>query len=64
VTYETDQKRLARTLVLEELFDILTFLSGMRISQRILMNLAIIIATIGTSYLIGLAARSLWGVAV
>lgn len=43
---------------------VLAFLSGMKITHRISMNLAIIAVAVGISYLIGLAARSIWGVTI
>jgi len=43
---------------------ILAFLSGMDVKRRILMNLAVIAAAVTISYLIGLAAKSVWGIDV
>jgi VIT1/CCC1 family predicted Fe2+/Mn2+ transporter len=43
---------------------ILAFLSGMDIRRRILLNLAVVAAAVGVTYLIGMAARSLWGISV
>jgi VIT1/CCC1 family predicted Fe2+/Mn2+ transporter len=43
---------------------VLAFLSGMNITRRILINLAIITAAVAITYAIGLAARNLWGVSV
>lgn len=43
---------------------ILAFLSGMNIRRRILLNLAVVAAAVGVTYLIGMAARSLWGISV
>jgi len=42
---------------------ILAFLSGMDVRRRILLNLAIIAAAVAISYLIGLVAQSVWGIA-
>lgn len=43
---------------------ILAFLSGMDIKRRILLNLVVVTAAVGVTYLIGMAARSLWGISV
>ena len=43
---------------------ILSFLSGMDIKRRILLNLAIITVAVSVSYGIGVLAKSVWGVAV
>ena len=43
---------------------VLAFLSGMNITRRILINLAIITAAVAITYAIGLVARNLWGVSV
>ena len=43
---------------------ILSFLSGMDIKRRILLNLAIITLAVGVSYGIGVLAKSFWGIAV
>jgi len=43
---------------------ILSFLSGMDIRRRILLNLAIITVAVSVSYGIGVLAKSVWGVAV
>ena len=43
---------------------ILAFLSGMEVKRRILMNLTVIAAAVAISYLIGLLAKSLWGIDV
>ena len=43
---------------------ILAFLSGMDVKRRILMNLGVIAATVAISYLIGLVAKSVWGIDV
>lgn len=43
---------------------ILAFLSGMDVKRRILMNLAVIAAAVAISYLIGLLAKSVWGIDV
>lgn len=43
---------------------ILAFLSGMDVKRRILMNLGVIAAAVAISYLIGLAAKSIWRIDV
>ncbi len=43
---------------------ILSFLSGMDITRRIALNLAIITVAVSVSYGIGIAAKHLWGIAV
>ena len=43
---------------------ILSFLSGMDIKRRIVLNLVIITVAVTVSYAIGLAAKHLWGIAV
>ncbi|MGH7386444.1 MAG: VIT1/CCC1 transporter family protein [Candidatus Rokuibacteriota bacterium] len=43
---------------------ILAFLSGMDAKRRILMNLGIIAAAVAISYLIGLIAKTVWGISV
>ena len=43
---------------------LLAFLSGMKIQRRIAMNLVIIAAAVGITYMIGLLAKSIWGVSV
>jgi VIT1/CCC1 family predicted Fe2+/Mn2+ transporter len=43
---------------------LLAFLSGMRIRRRIAINLVIMAAAVGITYLIGLATQALWGIAV
>jgi vacuolar iron transporter family protein len=43
---------------------ILAFLSGMNVKRRILLNLAIMAGAVAISYLIGLAAQSVWGITV
>jgi VIT1/CCC1 family predicted Fe2+/Mn2+ transporter len=43
---------------------ILSFLSGMDIKRRIMLNLAIIALAVGVSYGIGVLAKSLWGIAL
>ncbi|HJT20433.1 MAG TPA: VIT1/CCC1 transporter family protein [Nitrospira sp.] len=43
---------------------ILSFLSGMDIKRRIVLNLAIITLAVGVSYGIGVLAKSLWGIAL
>jgi VIT1/CCC1 family predicted Fe2+/Mn2+ transporter len=41
---------------------ILSFLSGMDITRRILLNLVIITLAVGVSYSIGVLAKSYWGI--
>ncbi len=43
---------------------VISFLSGMKITRRIFINLAIITAAVGISYVAGSTARSIWGVIV
>jgi VIT1/CCC1 family predicted Fe2+/Mn2+ transporter len=43
---------------------VLAFLSGMDVKRRILMNLGIIAAAVAISYVIGLIAKSVWGISV
>ncbi len=43
---------------------VLAFLSGMDIRRRIVMNLAILAAAVGVTYLIGLVTQRIWGIAV
>ncbi|HEU5202541.1 MAG TPA: VIT1/CCC1 transporter family protein [Nitrospira sp.] len=43
---------------------ILSFLSGMDITRRILLNLAIITVAVSVSYAIGVLAKSIWGISV
>ena len=43
---------------------VLAYLSGMDVRERIAMNLLIIALAVGVTYAIGLAAKSLWGIAV
>jgi len=43
---------------------LLAFLSGMDIKQRILLNLAIIALAVSVTYVIGMAAKQFWGIAV
>jgi VIT1/CCC1 family predicted Fe2+/Mn2+ transporter len=43
---------------------ILSFLSGMDMKRRILLNLAIITVAVSVSYGIGVLAKSIWGIAV
>ena len=43
---------------------LLAFLSGMDITRRILLNLAIITVAVSVTYAIGMAAKNLWGVSV
>jgi vacuolar iron transporter family protein len=43
---------------------VLSFLSGMDIKRRILLNLAIITVAVGVSYGIGVLAKNFWGIAV
>ncbi|HEY9167769.1 MAG TPA: VIT1/CCC1 transporter family protein [Candidatus Kryptonia bacterium] len=41
---------------------IIAFLSGMRISRRLLMNLAILLIAVGVTYAVGLLVRSVFGI--
>ncbi|MDE3119954.1 MAG: VIT1/CCC1 transporter family protein [Nitrospirota bacterium] len=50
------------TIILVSL--ILAFLSGMDITRRILTNLVIITLAVSITYLIGVAAKQLWGISV
>jgi len=43
---------------------ILSFLSGMDIARRILLNLAIISIAVSVTYVIGVFAKRLWGIAL
>jgi VIT1/CCC1 family predicted Fe2+/Mn2+ transporter len=43
---------------------IVAFLSGMDVRRRVVMNVVIITAAVGITYLIGVVTRSLWGIAV
>ena len=43
---------------------ILAFLSGMEIRRRVVLNLVIIAATVGITYLIGTITKAVWGIAV
>src|SRR5262249_26536444 len=43
---------------------LLAFLSGMQVGRRVLMNLVIIAAAVGVTYLIGTVTRALWGISV
>ena len=43
---------------------ILSFLSGMDIKRRIVLNLVIITVAVSVTYAIGLAAKQIWGIAV
>ena len=43
---------------------VLSFLSGMDVKRRILLNLAILTVAVSVSYAIGLAAKQLWGIEV
>ena len=43
---------------------ILSFLSGMDVVRRILLNLAIIAIAVGVTYGIGVFAKRFWGIAV
>src|SRR5882672_12243742 len=43
---------------------ILSFLSGMDIKRRIVLNLVIITVAVSVSYAIGLAAKNFWGISV
>jgi len=43
---------------------LLAFLSGMDVRRRIVTNLVIITAAVGITYLIGIATKALFGIAV
>jgi len=43
---------------------VLSFLSGMDVKRRIVLNLVIITVAVSVSYAIGLAAKQIWGIAV
>jgi VIT1/CCC1 family predicted Fe2+/Mn2+ transporter len=43
---------------------VLAFLSGMDLRRRLLTNVVILAAAVGITYVIGLAARALLGIAV
>ncbi len=43
---------------------VLSFLSGMDVKRRILLNLIIITVAVSVSYAIGLAAKQIWGISV
>jgi VIT1/CCC1 family predicted Fe2+/Mn2+ transporter len=43
---------------------ILSFLSGMDIKRRIVLNLVIITVAVSVSYAIGIVAKNYWGIAV
>jgi VIT1/CCC1 family predicted Fe2+/Mn2+ transporter len=43
---------------------ILAFLSGMRLGRRLVTNVAILGAAVAVTYLIGLAAKAIWGISV
>jgi len=43
---------------------ILAFLSGMDMRRRVAINLVIIAAAVGITYLIGLATKAIWGISV
>jgi len=43
---------------------ILSFLSGMDVKRRIMLNLVIITVAVSVSYAIGLAAKQIWGISV
>lgn len=43
---------------------LLAFLSGMDVRRRVLMNLVIITAAVTVTYLIGVATRAIWGIAL
>jgi len=42
----------------------LAFLSGMRVGRRLMTNIAILGAAVAVTYLIGLAAKAIWGISV
>ncbi len=53
--------------ILKELIDVsfmLAVLSGMDIARRIALNLVILAAAVGITYLIGTVAKTLWGIGV
>jgi hypothetical protein len=43
---------------------ILAFLSGMEVTRRVRINLVIMGLAVGVTYLIGLATRRIWGIAL
>ena len=43
---------------------ILAFLSGMRLGRRLLINCAILAAAVAVTYVIGLLAKTVFGIAV
>lgn len=43
---------------------IVAFLSGMRVGRRLMTNAAILGAAVAVTYLIGLAAKAIWGISV
>jgi VIT1/CCC1 family predicted Fe2+/Mn2+ transporter len=43
---------------------ILSFLSGMDVTRRILLNMAIIAIAVSVTYGIGVFAKRLWGIAL
>jgi len=43
---------------------VIAFLSGMRISRRLLMNLAILVIAVGVTYAVGLLVRSVFGISI
>ncbi|MGH7314381.1 MAG: VIT1/CCC1 transporter family protein [Candidatus Rokuibacteriota bacterium] len=43
---------------------ILAFLSGLRLGRRLAINVAILGAAVAVTYLIGLAAKAIWGISV
>ncbi|MFH1405474.1 MAG: VIT1/CCC1 transporter family protein [Patescibacteria group bacterium] len=43
---------------------LLSFMSGMRLRERVFKNLFILIITIGVTYAIGMVARTLWGIQI
>jgi len=51
-------------LVIIVISTVLSFLSGMDIKRRILLNLAIITVAVGVSYGIGVLAKQVWGIAL
>jgi hypothetical protein len=42
----------------------LSFLSGMRLGRRLVTNVVILGAAVAVTYLIGLAAKAIWGISV
>jgi VIT1/CCC1 family predicted Fe2+/Mn2+ transporter len=55
---------LAAGAVIVVVSTLLAFLSGMAVKRRIVMNLVIIAAAVGVTYVIGTLTRILWGISV